>query len=89
VDRGRYELTPERGRKGEPLKEIAATRPDYRGADFYDKPDGELVHLTNWVECVRSRKEPTAPLAAGVSSASAAHLANMALRSGQTAVWKG
>jgi predicted dehydrogenase len=89
VDRGRYELTPERGRKGEAMREIAATRPDYRGADFYDKPDGELVHLTNWVECVRSRKEPTAPLAAGVSSAAAAHLANLALRSGQTAAWRG
>ena len=25
-----------------------------QGRDFYDKPDGELLHLTNWVECVRS-----------------------------------
>ena len=27
--------------------------------DLYDKPDGELIHLSNWVECVRSRKRPT------------------------------
>ena len=56
-----------------------------RGRDFYDKPDGELLHLTNWVECMRSRKDPTAPVAAGVSAAAAAHLANQALRSGTIA----
>ena len=60
-----------------------------RGADFYDTPDGELLHLANWVECVRSRKTPNAPAEAGVSAASAAHLANQALRSGQVAHWKG
>ena len=36
--------------------------------DLYDKPDGELIHLSNWVECVRSRKRPTAPVEAGVSA---------------------
>ncbi len=89
VDRGRYELVPERGKKVEPVREIAATEPTYPGADFYDKPDGELLHLRNWVESVRGRKDPTAPVAAGVSAAAAAHLANQALRTGQTAVWKG
>jgi predicted dehydrogenase len=89
VDRGRFELVPERGKKAEPLTEIVATQPTFRGADFYDRPDGELLHVRNWVECVRSRKEPTDPVAAGVSAAAAAHLANQALRSGQTAVWKG
>lgn len=88
VDRGRFELTPERIRKGEPIQEIAATNPNYRGADFYDVPDGELLHLQNWIDCLRSRKEPTAPIAAGVSATAAAHLANQALRTGQTAVWK-
>ena len=60
-----------------------------RGQDFYDKPDGELLHLTNWVECVRSRKQPNAPVEAGVGAASAAHLGNQAFRSGQVAKWKG
>ena len=60
-----------------------------RGQDFYDKPDGELVHLSNWVECVRSRKRPSAPVETGVSAASAAHLGNQALRSGQVVTWKG
>ncbi len=83
LDRGRYEIHPERKKKIEASEYILGSGP--RGADFYDKPDGELLHLTNWVECVRSRKTPNAPVAAGVSAASAAHLANLALRSGQTA----
>lgn len=85
LDRGRYELHPERDR-GQPEELVLGT--GKRGRDFYDKPDGELLHLTNWVECVKSRKKPNCPAEAGVSAASAAHLANQALRSGQIAVWK-
>jgi hypothetical protein len=86
VDRGRYEIHPERNRR--PAEELVlGTGP--RGKDFYDKPDGELLHLTNWVECVRSRKRPNAPVEAGVSAAAAAHLGNVAFRSGQVAKWKG
>ena len=59
-----------------------------RGADFYDNPDGELLHLTNWIECVKSRKRPNAPAEAGVSAASAAHLGNQAFRTGRVARWK-
>jgi predicted dehydrogenase len=89
IDRGRFEFTPDWNRKGKPEELVLGTEPARKGADFYDKPDGELLHLTNWVECVRSRKTPTAPAEAGVSGAAAAHMANLALRSGQTAVWKG
>ena len=95
LDRGRYELHPERKRgnygvppdppKFEYSEWVLGSGP--RGADFYDKPNGELLHLANWIECVRSRKKPVAPAEAGVSSASAAHLANRALRSGQVAKW--
>lgn len=87
VDRGGMILIPERRSKLEPQEMILGTGP--RGADFYDLPDGELLHLTNWIDCVRSRKTPTAPIAAGVNGAAAAHLANKALRSGQTAKWEG
>jgi predicted dehydrogenase len=86
IDRGRYEITPERGKKGEPEALIVGSNPR-KGADFYDKPDGELVHLTNWVECIRSRQRPNAPVEAGVSAAGAAHLGNRAYRSGEVAVW--
>jgi predicted dehydrogenase len=86
LDRGRYELHPERN-KGSYEELVIGSGP--RGRDFYDKPDGELLHLTNWVECVRSRKKPIAPAEAGVSAAEAAHLANTALRGDGKAVWKG
>jgi len=86
IDRGRYEFIPDRGKMGKASELVLGT--GVKGLDFYDKPDGELLHLTNWVECVRSRKTPNAPAEAGVSSASAAHLANQSLRSGQVANWK-
>ena len=89
IDRGGFILTPEGKSKREPLTRIDGTQPTYRGADFYDKPDGELLHLQNWLSCVKSRKEPTAPVSGGVSSASAAHLANAAMRGGGVENWDG
>ncbi|HEY7426163.1 MAG TPA: Gfo/Idh/MocA family oxidoreductase [Gemmataceae bacterium] len=89
LDRGRYEIYPERPRKETPSEEMVLGKQELgRGRDFYDNPDGELLHLTNWIDCVRSRKQPNAPVEAGVRAAAAAHLANQALRSGQLAVWK-
>ncbi len=86
LDRGRYELHPERN-KGQYEEQVLGS--GRRGQDFYDRPDGELLHLTNWVESVRSRQKPVAPAEAGVSAAGAAHLANRALRAGGVAVWPG
>jgi predicted dehydrogenase len=88
LDRGRYEIHPEWNKKGQPEEMILGTNPARRGADFYDKPDGELLHLANWVESMRSRATPTAPAEAGVSGAGAAHLSNLALRKGGVAKWK-
>lgn len=85
IDRGGMILTPERKSKLMPEEMILGKGP--RGADFYEQPDGELLHLTNWIDCVRKREEPTAPIAAGVNGAAAAHMANLALRSNQTAHW--
>jgi predicted dehydrogenase len=85
LDRGRYELHPERN-KGSYEELVIGS--GLRGRDFYDQPDGERLHLANWVECIRSRKKPIAPAEAGVSAAEAAHLANAALRSGGKAIWK-
>jgi len=90
IDRGRYEIHPERRSKLKPSELILGEGP--RGADFYDKPDGELLHLTNWIECIRSRKKPACPAEVGVTAAAAAHLANQSLRSGaiaKTQAWPG
>jgi hypothetical protein len=87
LDRGRYEVIPEPKKELKPSELIIGKGP--RGADFYLQPDGELLHLTNWIDSIRTRKKPLCPAEAGVSAASAAHLANKALRSNQVATWKG
>jgi predicted dehydrogenase len=86
LDRGRLELVPERG-KGKAEEIVIGSGP--KGRDFYDVPDGELLHLTEWVNSMRTRSTPLAPAEAGVSAASAAHLANRALRSGRVEMWSG
>jgi predicted dehydrogenase len=86
LDRGRYEIHPERNRKIAASELVLGSGP--RGADFYDLPKGEVLHLTNWIECIRRRARPNCPAEAGVGAAAAAHLANQALRSGQVARWK-
>jgi predicted dehydrogenase len=85
IDRGGYIITPEKRSKVQPSELILGTGP--RGADFYENPNGEVIHLSNWIECIRSRKKPTAPAEAGVSAAAAAHLANISLRKGIVAKW--
>ena len=49
--------------------------------------DGTTAHMRNFFECVKSRKEPHAPVEAGIAAANAGHVGNVALRKG--GVWKG
>jgi predicted dehydrogenase len=44
--------------------------------------DGTVAHLRNFLDCVRGRKIPNAPVDVGISAARAAHLGNQALRKG-------
>lgn len=77
-DRGRMELTPEPRSQTQAVDMVLGQGP--RGRDFYEQPDGERLHLENWLEAVRTRRQPSAPISAGVSAAAAAHLANRAYR---------
>jgi predicted dehydrogenase len=86
IDRGRYEVHPERD-KGKYEELVLGS--GKRGRDFYDKPDGERLHVENWLQAIRSRQKPAAPVEAGIRAAAAAHLANEALRTEKVAVWKG
>ena len=86
LDRGRYELHPEPRSKRKPEERVWGK--GGRGRDFYIEPDGELLHLQNWIDCMRSRRRPNAPAEAGVSAASAAHLGNQAFRKAAVAVWQ-
>jgi predicted dehydrogenase len=49
--------------------------------------DGTIDHVQNFADCVRSRKEPNAPIEAGVAAARAGHLANLAIRQGESVRW--
>lgn len=86
VDRGRFEIIPDWNRKIKAEEMVLGT--GRRGADFYEKPDGERLHLENWINAMRTRKDPSSPVEAGVHAAAAAHLANKALRSGKIATSK-
>ena len=44
--------------------------------------DGSVNHLRNWLDCIRSRKAPNAPVRVGHLAARAAHIANAALGRG-------
>ena len=94
IDRGRYEVLPERkrGAQGQPLENplkasewILGEGP--RGADFYQEPDGESLHLANWVECIRTRRRPACAAEDGVLAADGSHLANLALRRDRVVRW--
>ncbi len=49
--------------------------------------EGTSDHLRNWLECIRTRREPNAPIRVGIAAARAAHMGNAALRSGKKVKW--
>jgi predicted dehydrogenase len=85
LDRGRYEVHPERKSKTPASEWVLGEGP--RGADFYTNPDGETLHLANWIECIRSRRKPNCPAEAGVAAVTGAHLGNAAYRGNKVAEW--
>jgi len=44
--------------------------------------DGTIDHMRNFFDCIKTRKEPHAPVEAGIACANAGHLANLAYRNG-------
>ncbi|MGA2535678.1 MAG: Gfo/Idh/MocA family oxidoreductase [Terracidiphilus sp.] len=60
----------------------SAQNPVVSGHSFRD---GTITHMENFFECVKSRKEPNAPVETGVAAARAGHIGNLAyLHGGQT-----
>ncbi|MCC7157282.1 MAG: DUF1080 domain-containing protein [Bryobacterales bacterium] len=45
--------------------------------------DGTIDHVLNWLDCLKTRKRPNAPVAEAVMAANAAHWGNEAIRSGK------
>ncbi len=44
--------------------------------------DGTIQHMENFFECVKTRKDPNAPVEAGVAAARAGHIGNLAYQRG-------
>jgi predicted dehydrogenase len=49
--------------------------------------DGTIDHMQNFFDCVRSRKEPNAPVETGVAAARPGHIANLAYHRGGQINW--
>ncbi len=49
--------------------------------------DGTIDHMQNFFDCIRTRKEPNAPVEAGVAAAHAGHIANLAYRGAGQITW--
>lgn len=49
--------------------------------------DGTISHMENFFDCIRDRKQPAAPVEAGVAAARAGHIGNLAIRGGAKVNW--
>jgi len=54
---------------------------------FADKPDATVLHLANFMDCVRSRQPSYETAAIGHQAAAAGHMVNLSYRSGKRMVW--
>jgi len=82
VDRERLAVYSEDSRKGQPWRNTPEPEILVRS-----QADGTSAHLRNWLDCIRSRKTPNAPLPVGVEAARAAHIANQSLLAGSRVRW--
>jgi len=49
--------------------------------------DGTIDHVENFFDCIKSRKEPNAPVETGVAAAAAGHIGNLAFSRGGQINW--
>ena len=82
VDTGGWEVTP-----AAKDKKTAAEKPALPAEKHPSKGDGRPAHVRNFLDCVRSRKQPVENLELGHFVSTAAHLGNLALRTGQAIKW--
>jgi predicted dehydrogenase len=73
----------------EETKKLSATEVAATAATAANTGAGnmEVAHMRNWMECVRSRKQPNAPVEAGYNHAVALIMSNASLRTGMKATF--
>ncbi len=74
IDRGGYGSWPELEHYSEALELMKPAR------EARTNGDGTPYHMKNFLDCVRSRGIPNAPVSVGISAARTSHLGNRALR---------
>ena len=97
VDDGGLEFRGERGTLKVDRSRLAVYRDDapYAAGSLTSEPeifvrssgDGTLTHMQNWLDCIRSRKQPNAHIRVAHQAARTSHLTNAALRSGHPVRW--
>jgi predicted dehydrogenase len=81
LDRERLAVYPESGQLiGKPGQVKPEILIESRG-------DGTVAHIRNFLDCVKSRKSPTANIRVAVEAARAAHLGNLALKRDRRVKW--
>jgi predicted dehydrogenase len=77
IDRSGWELFPEIDKGGYKVPAV----PKRGGKETHEE------HVRNWLECIRSRKEPNCPIENGRLVAMYAHMGNIALRTNSRLEW--
>jgi predicted dehydrogenase len=85
VDRSGWEVYPETDRIDKRVREYKMTGLPRQGLAWGE--DYSLLHVQNFVECMRSRKRPTSDVEIGHNSMIACHLGNVAYRLGRQVKW--
>jgi len=66
--------------KSEEVTRYFPEKTNRRSGAAFTSETQDQDHMQNWIDCVRSRKTPNAPVEIGYRSAIAAHMANLAYR---------
>lgn len=81
IDRARLAVYPEGAKR---VPDSNAPEPEIF---VRSEHDGTIDHVQNFLDCVRSRKTPNAPIQAGFEAARTSWIGNLALRRGKKIVW--
>jgi predicted dehydrogenase len=97
VDDGGLEFRGEKGTLKVDRARLAFYRDDaaYAAGTLTPEPDmyvrssgdGTVTHLQNWLDCIRSRKQPNAHIRVAHEAARTSHIANAALKAGHAVKW--
>jgi predicted dehydrogenase len=71
-------------RQAHPFVDAGGTTRFRPGAD---SPDATVFHVAEFLDCVRSRRQPVEDAVMGHHAAAAGHMVNLAFRSGRRIVW--